>query len=650
MVLVCLSGAVVCNWLILPLVILTLILTCFLMRRQISEKIQALLLYGGFAIAGYCCMSVSRPVPEPALQGYSDHPCVCRVLNKKITGTGTTRMEVQIIIPGGKSHLSSKGLIYTRDTVGAYFATGDTLIVPMHWEPIRNNGIPHSFDYAGFYARKGIYARMFCKTGTIILAGKHRETKADFLSELRADLEDILTTCIKEPQTLALLKAMLLGDEGDIDPETRAAYSDTGIIHIVSISGAHVALLFAIINMLLYWLSGKSRKWMVFITSMTVITLYVAMAGAPSSAVRAALMFLLIQIGVLSEKQANPFNQLAAAALLMLLFRPVWLFNIGFQLSFLAVLSLLLFYRPLMALWPTNNAILRWLRNAMAASIAAEILVAPLVAYYFHSFPLLFLPANLIAAAGMTLLEISGILLLLLSQIGPVRSLLSVLITGISRIFHYLIAAMQHISIGSFKTIWLSIPVLVLLYLLIISGAIYLNNRSKYAAWLCVISVLSLTALRLHHTCFRQQKDILVVWNSHLKSNALLMRRNTGFVLPDYTADPEDISVLLMRQGITPSFKKAPALFIINRSSVAVCDSLTVPSGMFPIDVLLINGYVWSAKPLDFINSFHPSVIVLSRQLSHKRLLEWQATCRASHTRLHYVPDAGAFIFPGPVH
>src|SRR5690606_16379397 len=152
----------------------------------------------------------------------------------------------------------------------------------------------------------------------------------------------ILDHYIKDTATLGLIQAMLLGDEMNFDPELRQSYVETGIIHIVAISGSHVMVFFGIISFLFFWLKSPRYEFIKYLISVPLVCFYVAVAGAPTSAVRAAIMFSFIALGLLIQKERQPLNQLFATAFFMLLYEPMWFFAVGFQLSFAAVLSLII--------------------------------------------------------------------------------------------------------------------------------------------------------------------------------------------------------------------------------------------------------------------------------------------------------------------
>jgi competence protein ComEC len=239
----------------------------------------------------------------------------------------------------------------------------------------------------------------------------------------------------------------------------------------------------------------------------------VLIAGAPPSAIRAAFMFSLLAIGIILKKDNHPLNTLFAAIFLILLVQPAWLFAIGFQLSCIAVLSLILFYKKIYGLYfPTVRAI-RFLWSAVAASIAAELLIAPLVIYYFHSLPVAFLMANLLAMLLMGIIMSLGLAIILLGKIAIIANTLSFITIWLVHLFHTMIKGLQSLNPVSFKYLNLNTTELICIYLIIIATAIFISKKTSSALFTALItSVILLLSINIKQwNTINQQK--IVIYN-----------------------------------------------------------------------------------------------------------------------------------------
>jgi competence protein ComEC len=582
--------------------------------------------------------------PDPLALRPSDEGSICYITKALPPKNDQRKLEVLILGRGKRPMKKTAAVLYVAS--GSQLQSGDSLLVPHRWKRIRNSGVPGDFDIAGYYASKQIYLRSFCKMREVIVCGHNKRLQRNWLQAISSRAAGVLDRSIQDPTGKALLKAMLLGDETEIDPETREAYSDTGIIHIISISGAHVALLFALIQYALFWVSGKHKKIYLFLLSSILIFSYVSMAGAPSSAVRAAAMFFLVQLGILSGQKNNPLNQLCAAAFIMLLFRPLWLYHIGFQLSFLAVSSLMIYYAPLIRLWPAKNKGAIALRNAIAASIAAEILVAPLVAYYFHSFPLLFLPANLIAALGMTLLESMGIALLLFHKIGLLASALADAITVISQLFHLLIHYLQNASFDALKRIYLSLPALLCCYLLIVASYQLIKRKSRKAVLVLLLCLSVLSGIHCMYIVQGSTKELLVLWWQAKGPNAIVMKSGKARRLQGINCNQRTIQQLLIANNARVPDAMLKQGFIVSNQRCILIDSNCLPHTNLHTDIVILNAAQYVNNPETLLNNLHTKTIVLAKYLPAKSVMDWRRICRSKGIRFHYLPSDGAFVWP----
>ena len=312
---------------------------------------------------------------------------------------------------------------------------GDSIIVPGNWQPIRAAGNPFEFDYARYCRRNGILQQQFCSRAEIRTYGINNPASTSFTERTHDWCMAQLDKYIPDKKARGLIQAMLLGDEVNLDEDLRDAYAATGIIHIIAISGGNVAIFFIVISFLLRWLKHKKHLWVKYLIALPLVWFYVVMAGSSPSAIRAAVMFSLLALGILMQKNNNSLNQLFATAFVLLCAEPMWLFAIGFQLSFVAVLSIILFYGPIYRWVSPKNFLTKTLWGTVAASLSAEILIAPVVIYYFHNFPAMFLVANVAAYVFMSVVLVLGICVVALSGLAVVASFLGTCIIKLVAVF-----------------------------------------------------------------------------------------------------------------------------------------------------------------------------------------------------------------------
>ena len=200
------------------------------------------------------------------------------------------------------------------------------------------------------------------------------------IGEQRQAIESQMHDLHITEQDLAVVAAMVLGDKSALDKETKDSYSRSGASHILAVSGLHIGIIFQLFVILL---GGKRHRRANICLSTTAVWMYVVFIGMPASAIRSAVMITCYGFVELSYRRGSPINTLAFAYVLMLMIDPLSLFDISFQMSFLAVFSILLVFPPLVKLWQPAHTVTRWLWTLACVSLAAQIGTLPLITYYF---------------------------------------------------------------------------------------------------------------------------------------------------------------------------------------------------------------------------------------------------------------------------
>ena len=220
-----------------------------------------------------------------------------------------------------------------------------------------------------------------------------------------------------DTDSLALLKAMMLGQRGELSADLRHLYAETGASHILALSGLHLSILLGVLNFwMMYLVTHRWLRYMFGMLGIVLVWSYALLTGFSPSLTRASVMMTLILISQMRLSGTNGWHALGVAAVLLLLFSPSSLWSVGFQLSFSSVAGLLLFYGPLQALWKIKTMWLRWLWKGWSASLGAQLGSLPLVAFYFHQIsvysvlfsPLYILLASLILYSGLMAMAIGG--------------------------------------------------------------------------------------------------------------------------------------------------------------------------------------------------------------------------------------------------
>lgn len=272
------------------------------------------------------------------------------------------------------------------------FQSGDLIAACGEMRRIQSDKIPGSFDVETFYRSKGISYRCYIRDDAT-LVGQHPDWQ-DNVEHFRQQLSNIFDRDLAKGES-GLAKALLLGDGSSVDSTSKAAFSATGAIHVLAVSGMHVALFAQILLLLLGLFHRFIQKRTIQIICIGILWYYAILTGLSPSVVRSVTMFTILQIAQFLGKESTQNHSVILCAFLMVVVDPNCVIDIGFQLSFLAVLGISNFQKR-MENWITpKNKILRFLWSNTCVAMAAQSLTLPLTLYYFHTFPNYFLLANI---------------------------------------------------------------------------------------------------------------------------------------------------------------------------------------------------------------------------------------------------------------
>lgn len=291
----------------------------------------------------------------------------------------------------------------------------------------------------------------------------------------KSKIESKLISLHVKQQDYAVIAAMALGDKSALDSNTKNSYSISGASHILAVSGLHVGIIF---QLFIFLLGGRKYSVYTIILSLISIWTYVFLIGLPASAVRAAIMLSAYSISLAFHRTDLPLNTLAAAYIFMLFISPLYLFELSFQLSFLAVASILLFFPPLYSLLPIRSRFVRWAWGLLCVSLAAQIGTLPVIVYYFGRISCYSLLTNYIAIPSATLILYLGAALILFSPltllspvspvVTPLISLTVKILTSITQFLNTAISLISMLPGASIENVRISLPLVIAIYALIL--------------------------------------------------------------------------------------------------------------------------------------------------------------------------------------
>lgn len=348
----------------------------------------------------------------------TDSSDVVMKIDKFLSKTDTTqKFLAQIKSLSSENYSDGYVLVYlkSREDLGIH---DEILLQHIQLQEIPRSMNPHQFDLKSYYAYKNIFHRTFIDATQIVKLRRADKSIAGMAYEASMYFRNIIYDAVGDKSISAVLTGILLGLDDEIDIKTRSVYAATGAAHILSVSGMHVGLILGLLSLLLGFMDKKkSLRLLKFILISIVLLSYAMICGMGSSIMRAVLMCMMILIGKLFFKQIQTVNILWSVAFILMIWDPGVLFDIGFQLSFMAVLGILVLY-PYVGRWyVSENKLLGHLWQSTAVSICAQIPTLPIIMYYFHNLTFIALVGNIIAAPLSMIILYGTILLLLVHRV-----------------------------------------------------------------------------------------------------------------------------------------------------------------------------------------------------------------------------------------
>ncbi|HMQ06454.1 MAG TPA: ComEC/Rec2 family competence protein [Saprospiraceae bacterium] len=635
-------------------------------RRAIFLSILTLILY--FFLGGIRVGGKNMEFPNHYTRYISEENYIIATVVEPPVKKNRIRAEVLVqwigVDPMQLKRVSGKILVYFPGDYEFMPPLGTQIIMRGKLNEVNRPGNPHAFDYRLYLSRRGIRHQIFLKKDHIQIADRTYQIKTkEFLNQWRAYFTEQLEKYMQTEESVGIASAMVLGYKNKLPEETYQAYSDTGAVHTLAVSGLHVGIIAIILSWMVLWLPVHLSIGRIFRAVFLVsgIWLYALLTGGSPSVVRAATMFSIIAIDYSWAQHKNIFNSMAVAALLMTLYDPHVIYQPGFQLSFFALGGIVIFYKPIYDCFPSFKVkALRYLWGLIAVSFAAQIGVFPISVYYFNKFPTYFWLGSMVAIPAAFVILSLGLALLFLSTI---HTQLAV-ICGF--ILHYVIQYLNQcifwikgLPLGLIEGLWLESYDLLCIYLVIgLSGyGIRLKHsrslKSAILVYIVFLSTLIIRSIVYHH----QEKlvvydisgstiiDIIDGNKIYTIKNGDLADESEHFQCRNYRMSVRgkkfgDINMDSVRNGHRFVFNRG---FIINgNKNILIVRENSGVTFQGDVNILIITS-LYKGSPEYVYNNYRPELIIVDQSLDYRSYLKWVDFSEKTEI-VRFVKNEGAII------
>jgi competence protein ComEC len=431
----------------------------------------------------------------------------------------TVKANVEIInLYNKKLYKKTEGILlvyFAKNEKSLALKKNDEILIPINFNEISNRGNPGEFDYKKFCANKNIFHQQYLKENEWKKTGHSSTFFLSSFDNFSDNILKLIEKYIPEKDNYAIAKALLIGYRDEIDSDTYQAFANTGLVHLIAISGMHLGIFYlGVLKIILHLNYFKKRRKLATIFALIFMWCFALLTSLPASILRSGIMFSALAIAQFIERKVSSINVLSFTAFILLIIKPLWLFDVGFLLSFLAVFGILIFYKPIYNKLKHKNKFIDFFIQLTSISLAAQIFTFPISIYFFHQMPLLFLITNLVAIPLVSLLLYGLILLILFTPIPFLASFIGKILSLLLQFLVKIIAFFNSFSFVSWQQIHCSVFQTILLYAIVILLAYYIFYKNKNAFIISICCAITFVFIAISFKINTYKTNQFIVLNS----------------------------------------------------------------------------------------------------------------------------------------
>lgn len=560
------------------------------------------------------------------------------------------KYEAEVFQMNGKKTIGKILVNIKKDSAISQLKVDDNLAVKMVFNTIAEPLNPYGFNYKKYLQQQQIHHQIYGENFQFFRLLKTSQTVKGIAAAIRDKITKSLLRDGFKNDELAVVNALLLGQRQQITSELQQSYAGAGAIHILAVSGLHIGIILliltAIFKPLHYFKHGKLAASILIII---ILWMYAILAGLSASVVRAVAMFTAIAIAMYVNRPSNVYRTLIISMFFLLLFNPYYLFEIGFQLSYLAVFSIVWIQPKLYNLWKPKLWFLDKIWQLLTVSAVAQIGVLPLSLYYFHQFPGLFFVSNLIIIPFLGIILTAGIIIMALSVLQIVPQFMVDAYIFVIQQMNNFVGWIAHQEFFIIQQISLSFVLMVAFYAFLFFGIKWLEKKVFYRFLLALISAVMIQAVFIFEKYTLQSTNEFIVFNESKASTVVKRTGNT--IRFETSADSLNTNANFMNAymvgaglgEILPT-EKIKNLYTFSNETILIVDSL----GIYKVESVKPTIVVLRQSPKinleRLLKQLNPKIIIADGSNYKSYLNDWEQTCLKNKTPFHNTLQKGAFI------
>ncbi|MFP4845164.1 ComEC/Rec2 family competence protein [Winogradskyella sp. PE311] len=572
-----------------------------------------------------------------------------RIKERLKTDSYNDKYIVAINTINGKKASGKLLININHNSVNNSLSVDDLIYTSSKFEVIQKPLNPHQFDYSKYLKLRQVYHQTYLESDELLLISNSKTTIYGYADALRTQINLRLMDAGFKDKELSIINALLLGQRQTIDKTIYNNYVNSGTIHILAVSGLHVGVLLWILNFLfrplLYLKYGNYIRPLVLII---ILWSFAIIAGLSPSVTRAVTMFSVISIAMHLKRPANIYNTLVISAFIILLFKPTFLFEVGFQMSYLAVLGIVSVQPIIYKLWKPKFLVSDKLWQIFTVTLAAQAGVVPISLFYFHQFPGLFFISNIVVIPFLGLILGFGLLVIVLALLNILPEFVVTTYSYIIESLNNFIAWVAQFEDFLFRDIPFTILQVLISYFIIIALVkIYKTKAFKWVSF-CLFGIIAFQSIMIYNS-FASNKDDFIIFNKSRFS--IIGERQNDQLLVHHNLD----SLKQQTDNVIRNYKvgelidsvstdSLQSIYRFKNKTILVIDSLAIYKNISfkPNYILLRNSPKLNLNRV--IDSLQPEKIIIDASNYKSYVTRWKTTCRNKKIPFHYTYEKGAFF------
>ncbi|UOB18720.1 ComEC/Rec2 family competence protein [Abyssalbus ytuae] len=640
--------------LIITLAFLSLLLSLYLYLNKKYCQSEIFSIFAFFTTISIGILTQSLHKKDNHLNHYTkfikentSYPLTMRIHKKLNSGKLYERFEIEILNIDNKE-TSGKAILNMRKDSTLHQMNIDEVYYTLTGLNKLNDPLnPDQFNYKNYLKKQHIYHQLYLNPNELKLLSGNITTIYGLAALARSKINNSLEKYSFTKNELSVINALLLGQRQDISEEVYNNYTSAGAIHILAVSGLHVGIILLILSYILkpldYFKKGNIIKLLLILIS---LWSFAIIAGLSASVVRAVTMFSLVAYAMHIKRATNIYNILAISMFILLLFKPYFIFDVGFQLSYIAVFAIVWIQPIIYRWWVPKFKAVNFFWEIFTVTIAAQLGIIPISLYYFHQFPGLFFISNLVIIPLLGIILGFGIIIIIMALMNVpsniIFSFYGKIIDTMNK-FVWWIAGQEDFL---FKDIPFNINLLIASYVFIISFIFFIKKITRQRIIALLISFILVQVAFIYNKYSIQKTQYFIVF--HKNRNTVTGYHNgRELTLSEISFENDKIikSYAIANQiSDINSLENKNVFDLKKRGILLVIDS----AGVYNIENIKTDHILLKNSPkinlnraIDIIN---PKQIIADGSNYKSYIEKWKVSCNERKIPFHATGEKGAYI------